>query len=362
MQTLFNRCARSLISAVSAVVLLPSAAAAAPQEPAGDGVFVAARLAGEPITVDDMDGVWRREDPVAWLANMPHLYEARLAALRIVVAERFLAREAEAAGLSAEAHTDALIEEQISPPTADELEELVRHIIREQPGLPQEFRRDLAEMQHESYSRLSARSNVLDAAYSRAEASGALSIHFDHPRILGGVPDGPDLPSWGAPAGEAPVALHIFSDFTCPYCAAIAPRIDRLVEELGSDIRVVFRHFPASSRPGGRSGAEAAACAHRQGGFDTFHDTLFQNQDLVAQEAFAQAAEAAGLDPDGLARCISAGDSFQDVQGDLELGFTLGVRSTPTSFVNGRPLLGAVEYATLRAVVEEELARARAGR
>ena len=155
------------------------------------------------------------------------------------------------------------------------------------------------------------------------------------------------------------MTLHVFSDFTCPFCRQLAPNIDRIVEEYPDDVRVVFRFFPLANREGARSAAEAAACAHGQGVFDRYHDELFGSQDVVSRPGFDfTGVSVDGLDGSALSECIAASESYAIVQNDVELAFRIGVRSTPTTFINGRPMLGARGYDILRAFVAEELAAA----
>ena len=212
-------------------------------------------------------------------------------------------------------------------------------------------------MQLGQQRRAIARADVLGLAYDEAVASGLVDIFYDAPRVGAELDPGLGSPGWGSDAGEERVTVQVFSDFTCPFCARLAPRLDRLVEELRGDVRVVFRYYPGSNRQGSMGAAEAASCAHQQGSFDPYHDALFADQSLVSSGAWNDVARRVGLDEAAFTDCLASEAPFAQVQQDVALGVELGVRSTPTSFINGRPLMGAVEYSIFRDVVQQEIDR-----
>ncbi len=351
----------ALAGVLTLVVLAFSASVFAGQSPEADstpdGVYVVARVDGEPVTAEAVDAVWRREEPGVWLQNMPHLYQARLGALRIAVAEVVLGQDAADEGLDLESYIIREIDRAASPPTEAEIDQAVRALVRTQPTIPEEFRRDLAFLQLGQQRRAIARADVLGLAYDEAVASGLVDIFYDAPRVGAELDPGLGSPGWGSDAGEERVTVQVFSDFTCPFCARLAPRLDRLVEELRGDVRVVFRYYPGSNRQGSMGAAEAASCAHQQGSFDPYHDALFADQSLVSSGAWNDVARRVGLDEAAFTDCLASEAPFAQVQQDVALGVELGVRSTPTSFINGRPLMGAVEYSIFRDVVQQEIDR-----
>ena len=354
--SVFGACFGSLVFwtfLLAAVVLVPRAGAQSPSPEPGDGVLVVARVAGEPVTLAEVEKVWRREDPFLWLRNASPLYQARAAALQVVLAERVLSVAAEAEGMELQEFIAREVERVSEVPPEDVVEREIRQLARTQPAIPPDFRRNLAVLQLQERFRVETRVRILAQAYAEADIAGAFEI-FLHPPRVDELGPGLDSPSWGADAGEELVTIQVFSDFTCPYCARLAPRLDQLVEDY-PEVRVVFRFFPAASRQGARAAAEAASCAAAQGRFDPFHDGLFADQSIVASGSYNEIATRAAVALPEFVRCISDGDSYDRVQEDLELGSKIGVRSTPTTLVNGRPILGAQEYRTFTTIVEDEL-------
>jgi len=104
-------------------------------------------------------------------------------------------------------------------------------------------------------------------------------------------------------------------------------------------------------------GARAALAAHAQGRFWAMHDRLFSTRQMKREATLAH-ANAIGLDEGAFAAALDDPAIAQRVEADRALGSRLGVRSTPTFFVNGRPFAGALEGERLHAIVEEERAAA----
>jgi protein-disulfide isomerase len=139
----------------------------------------------------------------------------------------------------------------------------------------------------------------------------------------------------GAPVrgdARAKVALIVFSDFECPYCAKSAldvlPEIERQYLRTGK-LRLVWRHLPLSIHKNARQAAEAAECAHGQGKFWEFHDWAFQHQTQLDMPNLHEAARTIGLDLAGFRACVD-GQATGRVDADLDTAKALSVTRTPT--------------------------------
>ncbi len=87
------------------------------------------------------------------------------------------------------------------------------------------------------------------------------------------------------------------------------------------------------------------------------HDRMFANQQALGVPQLKESAAALGLDAAKFAQCLDSGKYATMINGDVEYGSKLGVSSTPTVYVNGRPVVGAQPYEFFQAVIDEELAR-----
>jgi protein-disulfide isomerase len=169
------------------------------------------------------------------------------------------------------------------------------------------------------------------------------------------VPEDDD-PSIGPAA--APITIIEFSDYQCPYCRKWKTEVyDRLRETYPNEVRIVFRDFPLTSiHPEAQPAAEAANCAGDQGRYWEYHDLLFGMQYDLGLEAYKKYASELGLDVDEFTQCLDDRKYQQEVEADLNYAANLGVRSTPTFFINGIPLVGAQPFEVFQEVITKELA------
>jgi protein-disulfide isomerase len=162
---------------------------------------------------------------------------------------------------------------------------------------------------------------------------------------------------------NAAVTIVEYSDFQCPFCSRAYKTLeDQVLKEYGDKVRLVYKNFPLSNiHPWADSGALAAACARQQSpaGFWKMYDVLFQNQQDITldnlKEKAQGAAHDAGLDVDKFNACFDNKSAADAVKADQEEATALGVRSTPTFFVNGRKVEGAVSYETFKDAIDQAL-------
>ena len=163
---------------------------------------------------------------------------------------------------------------------------------------------------------------------------------------------------------DAPVTLVEYSDFQCPYCLRhFSETQSRLVAEYVNTgkVKLVFKNFPIPElHPQAFQAAVAAECAAEQGKFWVYHDTLFQR--LGARTVDYTPAGLTGyavgfqLDRDKFDACLRDDKITARINADRQEGNRLGVRGTPTFFVNGQQLVGAQPYEAFKAAIDAALA------
>jgi protein-disulfide isomerase len=151
---------------------------------------------------------------------------------------------------------------------------------------------------------------------------------------------------------DAPVTVLEFGDLECPYCRAAAPALRELVDTSDGRVRLVWRHFPLFEvHPYALSAALAAEAAGAHGKFWEMHAELMSHQDRLAEQDLRESARALGLDASEV-----AGDGAQAyaaaISADYAAGIELGVRGTPTLFIDGARFHGKVTLDRLREAVE----------
>jgi protein-disulfide isomerase len=158
------------------------------------------------------------------------------------------------------------------------------------------------------------------------------------------IDDWKSLASAGAVMGpvNAPVTIIEFSDFQCPYCARLQPRLQSAHAKYPGRFRVIYRHLPiASLHPFATQAAEVAECAGEQGRFAAMHDALYAAQAAIGQRPWKDfAVDAAVRDTDGFEKCLTSHRYAKRVASDVSTARALGIRGTPTLIINGRVLRG----------------------
>jgi protein-disulfide isomerase len=168
-----------------------------------------------------------------------------------------------------------------------------------------------------------------------------------------------DSPAKG-PA-DALVTVVISSDFQCPFCKRVLPTLTQLETAYPGKLRFVFKHNPLGFHDRAVPAALATEEARAQGGaakFWAMHDALFDSSPNLDSGALEAAAKKVGLDLDAFRRSLDDQRHLGRVKRDQALMSGLGASGTPTFFVNGRKLVGALPYGDFKAAVDEELARA----
>jgi len=152
----------------------------------------------------------------------------------------------------------------------------------------------------------------------------------------------------GAPAiGDPSKAKHVlvkFLDLQCPYCARMSGALVAATKNLPPNSAVVFKQFPLGFHKQARNAAIASLCAHAQGAYVPFMKHAFANYRAMAaadEEAFRSWAQAAGVnDLAAFDRCVESDPPAKQVDADIALAKKVGVRGTPTIYVDGRKYLG----------------------
>lgn len=169
-----------------------------------------------------------------------------------------------------------------------------------------------------------------------------------------------DAPVLGDP--KAPITIVEYGDFECPVCRNFHDAVRGILPKY-PQVKLIFKDFPLDPiHPWARTGALAGRCAYQQDpkAFWKMYDLIYDNQDLVsaanAYDKMNEFAGQAGLNTDAFKACLSSPQATAEVNSSLENGKLLNVRSTPTVFVNGRPLGGADPHA-LQQYLDYEVAK-----
>jgi protein-disulfide isomerase len=171
------------------------------------------------------------------------------------------------------------------------------------------------------------------------------------------------LPSLGNK--NAKVVMVEFSDFECPFCKQYFDETFAKVKKDYVDsgkVVVYYRHFPLDFHPAAKPAALASECANEQNKFWDFHDLVFTNQAditsktaeevIIALKGFATTL---GLNQQQFDNCLDSEKYKNNVEKDAADGSTAGVSGTPTFYINGIPVVGALPYETFKTELDKAL-------
>ncbi|MEO1482749.1 MAG: thioredoxin domain-containing protein [Myxococcota bacterium] len=158
---------------------------------------------------------------------------------------------------------------------------------------------------------------------------------------------------------DAWVTIVEVSDFQCPFCNRANATMNKILENYGKDVRLVWKHNPLSFHKRALPAALAAECAGEQDKFWEYHDRLFANQRQLEDPDLESYARNTGLDVTRWKSCYD-GEKFKaKILKDQRTTVALKARGTPVFFINGRYLAGAKPYEEFAALIDEELAKAK---
>ena len=161
-------------------------------------------------------------------------------------------------------------------------------------------------------------------------------------------------------ASREAVTLVEFLDFECEACRAAFPMVERLRSEYGERLNVVVRYFPIPSHFNAERAARAVESAAQQGRFEVMYKKMYETQaewgerQTPADSLFREFATELGLDLARYDAAYSDPATLERVKLDVADGKALGVRGTPTFFLNG-DRLKLNDYGELSAAVERAL-------
>jgi protein-disulfide isomerase len=309
---------------------------------------VVARLEEAVILESDLDEWWQAQDPASYQRVRQDLYAGRRRALDALVSSAALKGEAAKRGVSAEALL-SLEAAKRTPPTSElDISRFMTATPLPAGTSPERLRPAIAAYLAQKANE-EARGRYLDEL--RSSLGSRLSDALAPPRVE------VQTDAWNPTSGpaDAAVQLTVFSDFQCPYCKRFEPTLAQLAKTFQGRVRIVWRHFPLTIHERALPAALAAQCAHDQGRFWAYHDALFGNQAGLTDADLKRVAGEMGMTMSVFESCLDTGAHRDQVQADLQAGGRLGVAGTPTVFINGRALVGALALSEYEKAILEEL-------
>lgn len=301
---------------------------------------VVANVGGVKITMSDLE----QEESAKLLAARYQYYQVETKALNDLIDTKLMEQKAASEHLTIAQLLDREVSSKVKDPTEDQMKVYYEGVETDQPyevvrgKILEKIRQVRTQKAKAAYLQTLRTDStvyiVLAPPYATLEAA--------NPQMM----EGP---------ANAQVSLVEFADYECPYCQKVAPDVKRLTADFGGKVSFAFKDFPLPMHARAEKAAEAARCASKQKRFWEFHDELFRSKELDVDQLKAQ-AKALNLDSEQFDKCLDSGEEAAEVGRDKEEGNRLGINGTPSFFINGHFMSGALDYATLRQAIEQQLA------
>ena len=170
---------------------------------------------------------------------------------------------------------------------------------------------------------------------------------------------------------DAKVTIYEFSDFQCPFCKKAHPTVQQVMQKYGSQVKLVYKHFPLDFHVAAQKAAEAYECAIDQNKGWEMHDKMFEvgqaDGTALAVADLKQYARELGMNGATFDSCLDSGSKASIVQRDASQLMTIAQSGkfadfqqgigTPTFFINGKPLVGAQPIEAFTQAIDAELAK-----
>ncbi len=155
---------------------------------------------------------------------------------------------------------------------------------------------------------------------------------------------------------DAPLTIVEFGDFQCPSCGVAEKTNEQIRDQYGKKVRFVFRQFPLEDiHQFAYQSAKASECAAEQGKFWPMAEMLYSRQSDLTAPALKTYAKEQGLDQAKFDSCLDGQEPAVTarIKQDKADGLALGVRGTPTFFLNGKIVVGPLTFLDVEAALSE---------
>lgn len=158
---------------------------------------------------------------------------------------------------------------------------------------------------------------------------------------------------------NAPILIHEFADFQCPFCQRVEKTLSELSKAYPNKLRFVWHDYPLSFHEHARPAAIVAREVRAQkgdAGFWKFHDLLFGSDAALNDELLGQYSATLRMDQARLSAARSDGRFDKVLESDKAVADAAGIRGTPAFVINGYYLSGAQPLKAFKRIVRYALA------
>lgn len=164
---------------------------------------------------------------------------------------------------------------------------------------------------------------------------------------------------------SAPVTIVKAFDFACPYCERVAGTMAELVKEYNGKVRVVYANLVV--HPPARPAHLASCAAAKQGKYKEFKDAFWDkgfrpyasspthDPSPLGEDNILVIAKGLGLDTAKLKADMNSPECEARIESDMQEMAKFHVNATPTFFINGKHIDGALPKEAFKQIIDEQL-------
>lgn len=307
---------------------------------------VVAKIGSQEVTEDELIG----DDKLDFFDLKKREYELKMERLNKLMVDRLIGEKAKAANMGLE---DFISKKVVGGELKISDKEYKKFVADKK--IPESQLNPQIKERIMSYLQSMKKQEMIQDYIAKLTKGSPVEVYFNKPKLQVNVEPG-NAPFFGG--DKAGVTIVEFSDFQCPYCSRAAETVTEVKKKYGSKVKVAFKHFPLPMHKDARPASEASMCVNEQGTskFWKFHDLAFKGQDKLDTPSLEKMAKEAGADEKKFKECFDGKKFAALVQKDMEYGEKIGVKSTPTFFINGQLVSGAVPIEQFSEIIDEELA------
>ena len=163
----------------------------------------------------------------------------------------------------------------------------------------------------------------------------------------------PTTPVFGQ--AKTPITIFTFINFECPFSQEGYPIFKEITEKYAPIVKIVFKHLPVESIfPNAMQAHLASACAAEQGKFWEYYDLLLTNKKLGSSDLL-EYANKLNLDEKKFGNCLDSKKYQNNIDQDIIDSIDLGIRGTPTYFVNKTKIEGVITKDLFEKIILEQM-------
>lgn len=308
---------------------------------------VAASVGGEQISEKDLNAGIESDLYDAELK----VYEIKFGKLQAMLLEKFMNQDPNKKGLSNDDFLNKFIAKDVKV-TDPEIEKFIKDRQIPKDQLNPEIRERIKQ-----FLEVEAKKVSVDKWIAEKTKKTPVEVYIKKPSRPVFDVNVKDAPTKGG--SSAKVTVVEYSDFQCPFCSKAAATVAEIEKKYGNKVRVAFKNYPLPFHSQAKIAANAALCAHEQDAklFWKMHDAMFADQSKLDKDSLLVTAKKIGAKEAEFKACLESEKHKGVIESDMAEGQKLGIKSTPTFFVNGKLVSGAQPLEVFSEVIDEELAK-----